>query len=237
MEVSMKQDIKTILLDGAAYKVVKPVSTTTITTAAEAADALAIVIGEYIEAKSALNAAEVKAAKIGLKSVTAMKAEASRLREEASKRSAVCTSYSQSVCDKCFEVAKIHKGLNGDFVPLRIYATGEIEITRPVTYPTPCGARVFAPEITDECRAAIDSFKPVLHGVPDTSAIVVRPLAAIVALRELATARARYETANQALVAALDIYDDCHDALDAEAKTEAASVEAAVAVQNKRNAM
>lgn len=233
----MKHNIKGIVLDGAAYKAVKPVSNATITTAAESADALAIVMGEYIEAKAALKSAEAGVSKIGTDAVAATKAEAVRLRDEATRRTDADAKYSDAVYDKAFEVAKIHVELNGVYAPLHQYATGEVGITAPVTYATPLGDREFAPEITAGNRAAVDSFKPVTRSAPNTAAIIVKPSAEIVALRGLVAARARYETACQALADALGVYADCHDALDAEVKTEAQSVEAAVAVQKERDAM
>lgn len=224
-------------LDGTAVKALTPASTATITTAAESMDALAIVAAEYVEAADALKQAEAKVAAIGKKELAAMKTTAAALHAEAETRKATEAQYAEDVFAKCYDAAKIHPALNGHINALREYATGAVKIDQPVKYiGNGLTETEYAPAVTDENREAVATFAPVRKATPNTAAILLQPGEAVVAIRELDTARTRYETAAQALADALHVYNECHAALNIEATAEAESVRKATAEQAKRDA-
>ena len=85
-------------------------------------------------------------------------------------------------------------------------------------------------------RAALAAFKPLRRNPPDTSALRVSAGAEAAPFSGLIAARARYETACQALADTLKICEDALSALAAEADAEAGSVEKAAAIQAQRDA-
>lgn len=223
-----------VTFDGAAWKAVQAADNGTIRSGADALDALAIVAGEWLEARQALEKAETEAAAAGKRGVAAIKAVADRLREAAEKRTAEHEAYTRAVSEKCYEVAKIHPDLSGNLPPLMQYATGEARIDGPATY-FHGWVKNYVPEVTDANRASMAAFKPVRRNPPDTSALripddVASPFSA------LAEARTRYETACRALLDALSVCEGCNAALAAEAAIEAETIEKAAAIQEERDA-
>ena len=223
-----------VTLDGAAWKAVQAADNGTIRSGADALDALAIVAGEWLEARQALEKAEAEAAAVGKRGVAAIKAVADRLREEAEKRAADTNEYGEAVSMRCVEVAAIHPDLSGNFPSLMKYATGETAINKPVEYFNGW-VKEYVPHVTDKNRAAMAAFRPVRRALPDTSAIRV-PDDVASTFSALAKARTRYETACSALADALFVCEGCNAALAAEAAIEAETIEKAVAIQAERDA-
>ena len=231
----MKTEKKSaVTLDGVAWKAVQAADNGTIRSGADALDALAIVAGEWLEARQALEKAEAEAAAAGKRGVAAIKAVADRLREAAAKRAADTDAYGEAVASKCVEVAKIHPSISGEIFLLRKYAAGEARIGEPATYFNGW-EKEYVPEVTDENRAAMAVFRPVQRALPDTSAIRV-PDDVASTFSALAKARTRYETACSALADALFVCEGCNAALAAEAAIEAETIEKAVAIQAERDA-
>ena len=232
---NMKNEIKTATLDGVAWKAVKAADNGTINTAAEAADALSIAAGEWLEARLAVEKAEADAAAAGKRGVAAIKAVADRLHDKIKKRKKATDAYGEELFAKEAEVATLHPGLCGVLAALMQYATGEVKIDKPLAYIDLTG-REYVPEVTDENRAALAAFKPLRRNPPDTSALRVSVGAEAAPFSGLIAARTRYETACQALADTLKIYEDALSALAAEADAEAESVEKALAIQAERDA-
>ena len=231
----MKNEKKTGTLDGAAWKAVKAADNGTINTAAEAADALSIAAGEWLEARLAVEKAEADAAAAGKRGVAAIKAVADRLRGEVEKRRKAADTYGEELFAKEAEVAALHPDLCGVLSALIPYATGEVKIDKPLTYIAGY-EREYAPEVTSANRAALAAFKPLRRNPPDTSALRVSAGAEAAPFSGLIAARTRYETACQALADTLKICEDALSALAAEADAEAGSVEKAAAIQAQRDA-
>ena len=166
--------------------------------------------------------------------VADMRDAAERLRREAERRRAELEAYGEAVGKKRTEVEKIHPKLAGVIQALTPYATGEIGITDPVDT---CDMilRTFVPEVTDANAKAIEDFKPVRRSPPDTAAI--RKTVNTGAISRLVEAQARYETACRKLADAMKDHIDRRGKLLLEANKEQKSVEAAVALQNKRDAV
>ena len=220
-------------LDGAAWKAVRQVGNGTIDNAAIALDALAVAMRGWGDARRELADAEAEAAK----SCEGCAAEASRiadrLRGEADRRRAEADAHTTAVCEKCYEVAKLHPQLTGNLPPLMQYAAGEVGIDKPVT----ClhgAAREYVPEVTDANRDALAAFKPVLRNPPDTSALAVSDGLAAAFVR-MAEARERYDAACKTLADALAMFRDSSADLTEEAEVEAESVAEAVRIQRERN--
>ena len=165
-----------------------------------------------------------------------MKTTADALRAESEKRKADAEAYGEAVFEKCYELADILKDKPVGAIGLRDYADGTIKIGQPLKYYWGIEEREYAPAVTDENREAVATFAPVRKATPNTAAILLQPGEAVVAIRELDTARTRYETAAQALADALHVYNECHAALNIEATAEAESVRKATAEQAKRDA-
>lgn len=231
----MKNEKKTGTLDGAAWKAVKAADNGSITNVAEAADALSIAAGEWLEARLAVEKAEAAAVAAGKRGVAAIKAVADRLRGEVEKRRKASDAYGEELFAKEAEVAALHPDLCGVLAALIPYATGEVRIDKPLTYIIGY-EREYVPEVTDANRAALAAFKPLRRNPPDTSAIRVSAAEEAATFSGLIAARTRYETACQALADTLKIYEDTSSTLAAEADAEAESVEKAAAIQAQRDA-
>ena len=231
----MKNEKKTGTLDGAAWKAVKAADNGSITNVAEAADALSIAAGEWLEARLAVEKAEAAAVAAGKRGVAAIKAVADRLRGEVEKRKKASDAYGEELFAKESEVAALHPELSGILAALIPYATGEVRIDKPLTYIIGY-EREYVPEVTDANRAALAAFKPLRRNPPDASAIRVSAAAEAATFSGLIAARTRFETACQALADTLKIYEDTSSTLAAEADAEAESVEKAAAIQAQRDA-
>ena len=219
-------------LDGMAWKSVNTVDNAAIDAAAESLEALSAATEEWAAAKRELERVITEVRVSVNYDVADMKDAAERLRREAEKRRAELEAYGEAVAEKRAEVAKIHPKLTGVIQALTPYATGEIGITDPVDTHDMI-LQTFAPEVTD--AKAIEDFKPVRRSPPDTAAI--RKTVNTGAISRLVEAQARYETACRKLADAIKDHIDRRGKLLLEANKEQKSVEAAVALQNKRDAV
>lgn len=221
-------------LDGMAWKTVNTVDNAAIDAAAESLEALSAATEEWAAAKRKLDNITLEVNVSINYDIADMRDAAERLRREAEKRRAELEAYGEAVGKKRAEVEKIHPKLAGVIQALTPYATGEIGITDPVDT---CDMilQTFVPEVTDANAKAIKDFKPVRRSPPDTAAI--RKTVYTDAISRLVEAQARYETACRKLADAIKDHIDRRGKLLLEANKEQKSVEAAVALQNKRDAV
>ena len=220
-------------LDGMAWKTVNTVDNAAIDAAAESLEALSAATEEWAAAKRKLHIITLEVNVSINYDAADMRDAAERLRREAERRRAELEAYGEAVGKKRTEVEKIHPKLAGVIQALTPYATGEIGITDPIEYVHGPILRTFAPEVTDASAKAIEDFEPVRRSPPDTAAI--RKTVNTGAISRLVEAQARYETACRKLADAMKDHIDRRGKLLLEANKEQESVEAAVALQNKRD--
>lgn len=224
-------------IDGAAWKLVKPVDNAAIDATAESLDALSAATEEWFAAERELHRITVEVNVSVNYDAADMRDAAERLRREAKKRRAESDAYNEAVMDKMAEVEKIHPEIAGTIQAITPYATGEIEITNPVEYMHGPILRSFAPEVTDANAKAIKDFKPVRRAPPDCAVIRKTAYTHTGAIFRFVEARARHEAACRKLAEAMKAYIDHMTPLLLEANKEQKSVEAAVALQSKRDAV